>query len=92
MRRISSTGMSAAPVTATRRLDRSWSLAIGMVEDRLVERRRTGQHGDPLLGRPGRAPGRRRTPAPGSIVAPAVTEARMPALSPNMWKYGFTIR
>ena len=28
----------------------------------------------------------------GSIVAPAATDARIPALSPNMWKYGFTIR
>ena len=28
----------------------------------------------------------------GSIVAPAVTDARMPALSPNMWKYGLTMR
>ena len=28
----------------------------------------------------------------GSIVAPATTLARMPAFSPNMWKYGFTCR
>jgi hypothetical protein len=28
----------------------------------------------------------------GSIVAPATSEARIPAFSPNMWKYGFTIR
>ena len=39
-RRISSTGMSAAPVTATRRVERSWRSRSGMVEDRLVERGR----------------------------------------------------
>ena len=30
--------------------------------------------------------------ASGYIVAPATTEARMPAFNPNMWKYGLTIR
>ena len=52
MRRISSTGMSAAPVTARRRVDRSCAVAVGMVEDRLVQRRRTREHGHRLLGRP----------------------------------------
>jgi hypothetical protein len=28
----------------------------------------------------------------GCMVAPATMQARMPALSPNMWKYGLTIR
>ena len=28
----------------------------------------------------------------GSMVAPLATLARMPALRPNMWKYGFTCR
>ena len=68
------------------------AVATGVVEDRLVDRGRAGQHGDPLLGHPGRAPGRRRTPASGSIVAPAATDARIPAFSPNMWKYGLTMR
>ena len=50
------TGMSAAPVTATRRLDRSSCSAVGVVEDRLVERRRAGKHGHPLGGDPGQHP------------------------------------
>ena len=48
MRRISSTGMSAAPVTATRSDDRSNAVAARVVEDRLVQRRRTGEHRDRL--------------------------------------------
>ena len=28
----------------------------------------------------------------GTIVAPVITQARIPALSPNVWKNGFTIR
>jgi len=30
--------------------------------------------------------------ASGSIVAPAATDARIPAFNPNMWKYGLTMR
>ena len=40
--------MSAAPVTASRRLVISRVARVGRVEQRLVERRCTGQHGDPL--------------------------------------------
>ena len=56
MRRMSSTGMSAAPVTATRRRRQVVAVAVGVVEDRLVERRRAGQHGDPLGGDAGQHP------------------------------------
>ena len=56
MRRISSTGMSAAPVTATRRRRQVVAGPVGVVEDRLVERRRPGQHGDPLGRHPGQHP------------------------------------
>ena len=45
---MSSTGMSAAPVTPTRRLEMSRRRAVGMVEQRVVDRRRPGQHRDPL--------------------------------------------
>ena len=40
--------MSAAPVTPTRRLEMSRRAAVGMVEERVVDRRRARQHGDAL--------------------------------------------
>ena len=45
--------MSAAPVTATRKVERSCSSRSGMVEDGLVERWWSGQDGDPLGSDPG---------------------------------------
>ena len=50
MRRISSTGTAAAPVTASRSDDMSNSASARVVEDRLVDGRRPGQHRDLLLG------------------------------------------
>ena len=47
-RRISSTGMSAAPVTADPQARDVAARAVGMVEQRVVDRRRPGQHRDPL--------------------------------------------
>ena len=59
---------------------------VGVVEDRLVQRRRPGQDGDAAPTR--RGPGTRSTSktGSGSMVAPLATLARMPALRPNMWK------
>ena len=47
-RRISSTGMSAAPVTADAQARDVAARAVGMVEQRVVDRRRPGEHRDPL--------------------------------------------
>ena len=84
--------MSAAPVTATRRLEMSRPVAVGMVEQRLVDRRRPGEHRDPLaldelehdarVEHGDREDGRARASA----------TARQPALYPKMWKNGLTIR
>ena len=52
-RSTSSTGTTAAPVTTSRRVERSYRLAFGMVEDRLEDGRRPGQHRDALLRDPG---------------------------------------
>ena len=83
--------MSAAPVTAMRRLERSRPPATA--PSRIDWYR---------VGAPGRTVIRSRSTASstdsasktgtGCIVSPATSEARMPALSPNMWKYGLTIR
>ena len=42
------------------------AVTVGVVEHALVERGRPRQHGHPLVGHRGRAPGRRRRPARGS--------------------------
>ena len=44
MRRIISTGTAAAPVTASRSDERSYAVAVGVVEDRQVQRGRARQH------------------------------------------------
>ena len=55
-RRINSTGMSAEPVTATRKRREVVLRALRMVEDRLVERRRPRQDGDALRRDAGQHP------------------------------------
>ena len=85
MRRISSTGMSAAPVTATRRLERSKLAAEGWSRSDWYS---VGGPGSTVIrSSPTRASTRSTSKTgSGNIVAPAVIDARMPALSPNMWK------
>ncbi len=58
---------------------------VRVVEDRLVQRRRSGQDRHLLRSTRVRTASTSKT-ACGSMVAPAAIEARMPALSPNMWK------
>ena len=49
IRSMRTTGTTAAPVTARRSDDRSKSARVGRGQQRLVDRRRARQHGDPLV-------------------------------------------
>ena len=49
IRSISTTGIVAAPVTANRSERQVVVAALGVVQQRLVDRRRPGQHGDPVF-------------------------------------------
>ena len=86
----SSTGTTAAPVTPRRSDDRSCSRA-GVGQQGLVQRGRAGQHGDALGRDPLHHPAASKTGS-GTTVAPAIRQARMPALYPKVWKNGLTTR
>ena len=66
-------------------------IALGMVEDRAVDRGGAGQHRDPLRLHQGQYGGHVDT-GTGTMVAPWSRLASHPALYPNMWKNGLTIR
>ena len=91
MRRISSTGMSAAPVTASRSVERSYASRSGWSR---IDWYTVGGPGNTVTD--SSATVRRRSSTSntgfGMMVAPRMSDARQPALYPNMWKNGFTIR
>ena len=84
-RRINSTGMSAAPVTATRKLERSRRARSGWSR---IDWYSVGGPGRTVTRSDSTRESTRSTSktGSGSIVAPLATLARMPALRPNMWK------
>ena len=55
-------------------------VAVGEVEDRLVDGRRAGEHGDPLALDDVAAPSATSNTASGKIVAPRISDARQPGL------------
>ena len=80
MRSISTTGTVAAPVTANRSERQVVVAALGVVEQRLVDRRRPGQHGDAVVLRPRACACSGSNVSCGISVAPVCRQARMPAL------------
>ena len=87
----SSTGTTAAPVTPRRKDDRSCFPLSGSLINVWY---RVGGPGSTLI----RSASMRRMTAPasntgsGTTVAPAIRQAKIPALKPKVWKNGLTMR
>ena len=83
--------MSAAPVTATRRRRQVVAVPVGWSR---IDWYSVGAPGSTVICSSATRARARSTSNTGSgnMAAPAATDARMPAFSPNMWKYGLTIR
>ena len=91
IRTISSTGVGAAPVTESRRLDRSCASRAGWL--RIVWYRVGGPGSTVTRSRGTRASTwSASNTACGSTVAPIISDASQPALYPKAWKKGLTIR
>jgi hypothetical protein len=83
--------MSAAPVTATRSVDRSKRPRSGWSR---IDWYSVGGPGSTVTDSAATVRNRSSTSSTGlgMIVAPCISDARQPALYPNMWKNGLTIR